>query len=196
MQLDETHTLVDGSCFCPGKTIQGGQSLGSVEEIASGQLAKDNWMDGDQSLLEGLSEIWQAVTEVVDPNGGVSDDHSLVDLSGRCLFGTRSSGICPPKAASRRAASRSTSASSPIRTSAVFSFSPVYSTASASRDSSMLSVVLICINMHQIDASGQWEPARRHASKTSGRAVIWRLGFPSGWVAVDVLRHLLLRNHR
>ncbi len=72
--------------------------------------------------------------------------------------------MSPPNAASRRAASRSTRASRPILTNAVFSVSPVYSRAKASNGASMLSVVLICMNMHAGYASCQfarrWIPVR------------------------------------
>jgi len=55
----------------------------------------------------------------------------------------------PPSAASRAALSRATSASSPILTKAVFSFTPVSLQAFANKASSILSVVLMHTSMHE-----------------------------------------------
>jgi len=54
----------------------------------------------------------------------------------------------PPRAAKRLALSLEMRASSPMRTSAVFSDTPVSLPASLSRRGSILSVVLICTMMH------------------------------------------------
>lgn len=58
----------------------------------------------------------------------------------------------PPSAANRAALSRAMSASRPIRTSAVFSRTPVNSEARDRIESSMLRVVLIHISVHQLYA--------------------------------------------
>lgn len=61
----------------------------------------------------------------------------------RCIAGS-----VPPRAAKRRALSRAISASSPARTTAVFSSMPLSRVASFNNASSIFSVVLICIYMH------------------------------------------------
>ena len=113
-------------------------------------------MDHNQAFLKHLRKMRKSVTEVVNPNRSICEDHSLLDFSERVRFGISKEGIAPPSAANRRAASRSMSASSPILTSAVFSVSPVYSPARASKGSSMLSVVRICMSMHVMDAFCQF----------------------------------------
>lgn len=109
-------------------------------------------MHRDQTFLKRLRKMRETVLEVVNPYRRIGEDHSSFAFSERVRFGSSKEGIVPPKAANRRAASRSTRASSPILTNAVFSVSPVYSPASASKGSSMLSVVLICMDMHHLDA--------------------------------------------
>lgn len=58
----------------------------------------------------------------------------------------------PPSAVNRAALSRAMSASRPIRTSAVFSCTPVNSEARSRIESSMLRVVLMHISMHKLYA--------------------------------------------
>ena len=68
----------------------------------------------------------------------------------------RSLGSLPPKAANRLALSLAIKASSPARTTAVFSAIPLSRAASLKRASSIFKVVLICINMHHLCISFKW----------------------------------------
>lgn len=97
-------------------------------------------VDGSSGLRVG--EVRDAAPEVLHPDGRVREDH-FRRLDSRRRAGKVRVGMVPPRAARRRAASRWMRASRPMRTRAVFSVSPVYSTACASRESSMFSVVLI-----------------------------------------------------
>jgi hypothetical protein len=99
--------------------------------------------------LEELGELAVLRPEVIDPDGGVNQDHYAVLLRriGLAFFSL------PPRAASRWALLRATKASNPILTSAVFSFTPVKREASFSIESSILSVVLMHIIMHILYAS-------------------------------------------
>src|SRR3990167_3731178 len=84
--------------------------------------------------------------KVLDPDRGVHQDHA--GLPERRLRTGRSCFSVPPSAAKRRALSRDIKASGPRRTSEVFSLTPVSFAPCRKTESSILSVVLICINMH------------------------------------------------
>ncbi len=81
---------------------------------------------------------------MVDPDGGVGEDHARVRARRRRIRLRRFS--VPPSSASRRAFSRRINTSSPVRTRAVLSAIPVSFAARSSNASSMISVVCICIN--------------------------------------------------
>src|SRR5271169_5542374 len=83
---------------------------------------------------------------MINPNGSVYENHAT--LVGRLLGIGDSFFSDPPRSANRLALSFAISASRPILTSAVFSEMPVSLLASLRRPLSILSVVLICINMH------------------------------------------------
>ena len=88
---------------------------------------------------------------MIDPNRRIDESHEA--LPERRLRTGRRSLSLPPSSARRRALSRAISASSPRRTSEVFSSMPVRLEARRSRRSSIFSVVLICINMHHLSIS-------------------------------------------
>ena len=82
-----------------------------------------------------------------NPNGSVYNDHIRFQADLR-LGMERSLFSVPPSLASRMLLSRAIKASKPSRTKEVFSLTPVSREAFSNILSSMLSVVLICINMH------------------------------------------------
>ncbi len=84
---------------------------------------------------------------MINPNRGVYENHAT--LVGRLLGIGDSFFSVPPRSANRLALSFAISASRPILTSAVFSEMPVSLPASFKRPLSILSVVLICINMYR-----------------------------------------------
>jgi hypothetical protein len=122
------------------------QNAGSMAEIPASQFTHDERMDQNQAVAQQLGKVVRAFTKVGDPNRGVHQNHAC--RPGRRLGILRSAGAVPPKAASRRAASRAIKASRPAWTKAVFWRMPVNCEARSSRLSSMISVVLICIHMH------------------------------------------------
>lgn len=151
--FDKIEAFLGGAGFSSRQAAECGQRLGAFGEIAGGQLAEHHGVDGDLSTGQRRGEVGQSAPEVLHPHRGVCEDHLRRFASERRRGGTASAGMVPPRAARRRAASRSINASSPIRTSAVFSDSPVYSPACASRESSMFNVVL----MHPLmPASDAW----------------------------------------
>ncbi len=162
--FNKLHTLVCRADLNLWQKTQGSQSFGPVQEIPRRKFPQNHGMDCNKTLLEDLCKTRESVAEVVNPNGSICENHFAWDFSDRVRFGISNKGICPPSAASLRDASRSTSASKPILTSAVFSVSPVYSPARASNDPSMLSVVLICINMHDSDALRQFSTRENRLS--------------------------------
>jgi hypothetical protein len=131
---------------------------------------------------------------MIDPNGSVNDCHAIFLILRR--------GICisdfsvPPRAANRFAASLSTRAFKPSRTSEVFSEMPVSLPASRSKSESMFSVVLICTKMHRIcilvkrantqfcskGTITQWSISNRTyvtwPRAQPGRGAMWRSGAP------------------
>ena len=91
---------------------------------------REQGMHRDLMLTESRGKQRHPTPEVLHPNRRVRKNHFSRALVVRGRGPTMSTGILPPR---RRAASRSISASRPMRTSAVFSFSPVYSPAWPSR---------------------------------------------------------------
>jgi hypothetical protein len=90
-----------------------------------------------------------ALPQVGNPHGCINDDHGydLADL--RLGIGRRSFSV-PPSLASRLLFSRAIRTSSPSRTKTVFSLTPVKRDAFYNISSSMVNVVLICIDMHHL----------------------------------------------
>jgi hypothetical protein len=103
-------------------------------------------MHKDQILLEQKGKGIVTFAEMIDPNRGV-DKYHFPDRS-RLRRTEDRRGSVPPSLANRRALSRAIRASRPMRTNAVFSFTPVNAAALLSISSSMFKVDLIHINMH------------------------------------------------
>lgn len=146
-------TFFGGAGAGPRKAVQQGEGLCTFGQISAGQFTEDHGMNGDVPKFERGGKVRQTAPEMLNPDGGVSEDHLPRLASGRRRAGRVSAGIVAPSAASRRAASRSMSASSPMRTRAVFSVSPVYSPAWMRSASSMFSVVLMHTLMPRSDAA-------------------------------------------
>ncbi len=125
---------------------QKGQDLFSVPEVATRQLADHERVGEDLFVLQERAKACTARSEVMDPNRGVDEDHAVL-LDRRRRMG-RSPFSLPPSWARRRALSRAMRASRPRWIRAVFSLIPVSLAARRSMESSMLSVVLICMSMH------------------------------------------------
>jgi len=85
--------------------------------------------------------------KVGNPNRGINDDHGY-DFADLRLRMARRSFSVPPSLARRLLLSRAIRASSPRRTNAVFSLSPVKRDAFSKILSSIFRVVLMCTNMH------------------------------------------------
>ncbi len=139
------HLLVSGG-NCGGQCPQQSKDLPTIHYRSARQFAEDEWMCQDQILLEQKREGFVTFAEMADPNRGIDEDHDAD--RGRLRRTEDNRGSLPPSLASRRALSRAIRASRPMRTNAVFSFSPVNAAALRSISSSMFKVDLICINMH------------------------------------------------
>ena len=122
------------------------QDLSPVPQVPAGQLPQDEWMPQNLFVTEQGTKPVVSPAEMIDPNGGIDQDHAAFRL---LLRGGRTRFLSvPPRSARRRALSRAISASRPIRTRAVFSAIPVRREAFPISASSIFSVVLICMNMH------------------------------------------------
>ena len=153
VSFDEIEAFLGGSSFRAGKVAQSRQRMGALREVPACQFAEDDWVDGNPFVCQGCREILHAAPEMLNPDRCVGEDHLFRLEVGRRRDGTASAGMVPPREARRRADSRWMSASNPMRTSAVFSASPVYSPACASSASSIFSVVLMHTLMPPLDIS-------------------------------------------
>jgi hypothetical protein len=88
-----------------------------------------------------------AAAQMLDPDRCIRQDHARLARERR-RRARAMPGSVPPNSDKRRLADNAISAWSPARTRAVFSIIPESRDASFSSSSSMLSVDLICINMH------------------------------------------------
>lgn len=105
LAVDETQQLVLLDQRSSWKRCQKGEHLGSVAEVHTSEFANDERMDRDDPSLQMFPEARFAFTQMLDPDRSV-DDHA----EGRRRRGGARAGSEPPKAASRRALSRSTNA--------------------------------------------------------------------------------------
>src|SRR5580765_3896227 len=128
-----------------GQGFQHTQNLGTFLQCAACQLTDNKRMAKDLLIKEQSFQTFATRSEMLNPNRSVDQNHAR--LRGRRLRIRRSCFSVPPRFAKRRALSLAIRASSPRRTNEVFSFTPVSLAASCSRESSILSVVLICIKM-------------------------------------------------
>src|SRR5271157_4113213 len=97
-------------------------------------------------VIQPAFQLGVTISQVINPNGSIYENHAT--LVGRLLGIGDSFFSVPPRSANRLALSFAISASKPILTSAVFSEMPVSLLAFLRRALSILSVVLICINMY------------------------------------------------
>src|SRR5215472_557104 len=147
-----------------------------------GNFANDTGMAQDVPGIELGLKPTAPSPQVVDPNGGVGEDHSA---GNRRRGGATRSGEQPPRRANRRAASRSISAFSASRTMAAVSFRPVYERALASNSSSRAIVVRMvpAPHRHQNMASDDavFNASRRKTRhQPDGIAAVDRLAFGLG----------------
>jgi len=127
------------------RAAQQREDLHPATQISARQLPNDEGVAEHLAILEQLGESTVGRAEVVHPYRCVDEDHR--DRRGRRRGIARTPRSVPPKAANRRALSRATNASSPARTTAVFSRRPLSAVARSSKASSILRVVRICISM-------------------------------------------------
>ncbi|MDW5593093.1 hypothetical protein VSS74_02005 [Conexibacter stalactiti] len=119
---DQTKDLVVLGDDRLGEVAQQAEDLVAVAEVGEREFADDARVREDGAVVEQAGERVVAVTEEVDPDGGIDEDHCG---SLRRRRTSSSAGSLPPRRARRRALSRSISAPSASRTSAVFSVVPV-----------------------------------------------------------------------
>ena len=125
-------------------------------------------MAQDGSVEQQPRELWVGDPQMVDPDGGIDEDHAVFRRAcprrlgiGRRVFSD------PPSAARRLALSRATSASSPARTTAVFSRRPLNWVALTSSASSIFNVVRIYASVCSFDtyaSIGSWQ-GRDHSTR-------------------------------
>jgi len=130
---------------CMRKRQQVAKNLFAVPDGTAGKLADNERMGQDGAVLEKVPKPAVVPAKVINPYGRIHKDHAarrpLRRGTALRLFSV------PPRAARRLALSRAIKASSPIRTSDVFSATPVNLAALRSRESSMFSVVFIWVSM-------------------------------------------------
>jgi len=124
---------------------QQSKDLSPVPQVPTRELTNHEGMADYLPLVEKLNELRVAPGQMVDPNRGIDEDHQAAERRRRI---DRSELSVPPSLARRRALSKAIKASRPRRIKAVFSVIPVNCSALFRRESSILSVVLICISMH------------------------------------------------
>lgn len=73
--LDEGEHLGLGGGWCGGKIAEQRQYLGSVREVAARKLPDDVRMAQHTTTLESIDQDWIRHAKVVDPNGGIYQDH-------------------------------------------------------------------------------------------------------------------------
>ena len=131
-----------------GQCSKQAEDFDTLLQILAGELSKDERVTEDLIGVQEGGQPGASMTKVLHPNGRIDQDHAA-GLGRRREMG-RSRRSAPARDARRRALSRAIRASSPRRTSAVFSSTPVSLAAWRSNSSSILSVVLICISMHDL----------------------------------------------
>ncbi len=131
-----------------GHCCQKTQELPTLPEVPTSQLTNYKLVTEHQVIVEKRLEACTSGPQMFDPDRGVYQDHAAF-LERRRRIGSRLFSV-PPSSARRRALSRAIRASSPSRTRAVFSSTPASLAALRSSVSSIFSVVLICMNMHQV----------------------------------------------
>lgn len=98
------------------------KNLIAFVQVAAGQFTDHKRMTQDLVILKQRPEALVPSPQVINPYGGVNQDHALPERRRRT--GRRPFSV-PPSSARRRADCLAINASSPNRTSAVFSFRPM-----------------------------------------------------------------------
>ena len=131
-----------------GEIVKEPQDFAPASERAAGEFTHYEGVAEHSFLEQQPGELPIGDAEMVDPDGGIDQNHWEVRPARVRRRGTgRTAFSEPPSAASRRALSRATRASSPALTTAVFSRRPLSCVALPSSASSMFSVVRMCIMM-------------------------------------------------
>lgn len=165
LSLDEPEELTLLDHWRPRQGCQKVEHLASVPKVPAGKLANCERMDDSDPTLQIVGQPWFTLAKVLDPDRRI-DDHA----EARRLRGDERVGSEPPRAASRRALSRSTKAWRPAWTNAVFSSIPVAWRASSIRSSRRFSVVRICFSMHERSASSKSRGRHRSSTLEAERA--------------------------
>ena len=87
------------------------KGIGAPAQAAAGELALDEGVAGDVRFLEACRQPRASAAQMIDPHGGVDEDHAEVATRLRRM--RRSCFSLPPSAARRLALSRAMSASRP-----------------------------------------------------------------------------------
>ena len=118
----------------------------ALPDVPTGQFTPHKGMKQHFADVEQYTELGMAPPQVLDPHRRV-DKHGQRAAAGRRRRIGRRAGSLPPSAASRLALSVAMSVRKAACTTAVFSSRPLSLRACSMSWSSMISVVLICINM-------------------------------------------------
>jgi hypothetical protein len=145
--IDEEEDLLIRRLVDRGKSTEQINDFRPVPKVTAREFADYERMGKDLLVVEKDDEAAVGFSKMVDPHGSVDQNHQK-GLRRRGAFAEKSD---PPSAAKRLALRRATRASSPMRTSAVFSATPVSSAAFLRMVSSMFSVVLMHMMMHKAD---------------------------------------------
>lgn len=140
---------------CNGRTRQQTQRIentGAILQLAARKFADDEWMAKHEALLEQIRECRVATTEMVDPDRRIDQDHGderrVRATIARRRRGALARGSLPPSRASRRAASRSTSARRASFRTIERSLVPAAALAAFNRASSRVTVVRMFGNLN------------------------------------------------
>jgi hypothetical protein len=124
-----------------GQRLKERQDLLPIAQSSARQLTYDERMGEHVSVRQERLQLAVSYAQVVDPDGGIDEDHTA--WPGRRRRPALNRGSVPPSFANRRALSRAINASRPMRTRAVFLETPVNRVARRRRIGSMFKVVRI-----------------------------------------------------
>ncbi len=139
------------------KRLKQGQDLGPLVQTTARELTDDERVTRHFPVSQQRTELVVAASQVIDPDGGVDQDHVRFPLRRRGIRSRARS--VPPSVASRCALARAMSASRPACRSAVFSVMPVSRVARSTSPSLRFRVVLIyayaCIPNADVSTDGR-----------------------------------------
>jgi hypothetical protein len=122
------------------------QKPGAVGQAAAGKFTDDESVGRNLHGFQVMHKGGIPLAQVIYPDRGINQ-HAFYRLALRLRGTAFRLFSVPPNAARRRALSRAMSASRPACKMAVFLLNPLNLRACSSSASSMINVVLICINM-------------------------------------------------